>query len=302
MQRVMLLLTNMRMVCNSTFLIDGETNFSPKLDELKFILLEKLDIKNNNRKIIIFSEWVKTHKLIARMLRDNDIGFVELNGKVPVKLRGELIRKFETNDSSKVFLSTEAGGVGLNLQVADTVINFELPWNPAKKNQRIGRIDRLGQKSSKLTVLNFITRNSIEVNIASGLVLKQNLFEGVLNQGNTTDMVDFSEKGRAQFLDDIRKMVEEYELKEFVDENNTEEHEEVKEYLQEANDEVVLDEHENKEAIASEKESLQTETDRKIVATAEEMEHVLNQGMALLPEYLKWQQVKISGLKIKKLK
>jgi SNF2 family DNA or RNA helicase len=210
-QRLQLLLANMRMVCDSTYLIDGETNFSPKLDELKFILLEKLDIKNNNRKIIIFSEWVKMHKLISRMLRQNDIGFVELNGQVPVKLRGELIRKFENNPDSKIFLSTEAGGSGLNLQVADVVINFELPWNPAKKNQRIGRIDRLGQKSNKLTVLNLITQNSIEVKIASGLLLKQNLFDSVLNQESTTDLVDFTEKGRSLFLDELKEMTKEFE-------------------------------------------------------------------------------------------
>ncbi|MCK5280645.1 MAG: DEAD/DEAH box helicase, partial [Cyclobacteriaceae bacterium] len=179
LQRLMLLLANMRMVCDSTYLIDDETNESPKLDELKYILLEKLDIANNDTKIIIFSEWIKVHKLIGKMLRENNIGFVELNGKVPVKLRGELIKKFESNPQSKIFLSTEAGGSGLNLQMADTLINFELPWNPAKKNQRIGRIDRLGQKSNKLTIYNLITRDSIEQQIAAGLLVKQNLFEGV---------------------------------------------------------------------------------------------------------------------------
>ncbi len=79
------------------------------------------------------------------MLREENIGFAELNGSVPVNKRGQLIREFEENRACKVFISTEAGGSGLNLQVADTVINFELPWNPAKKNQRFGRIDRIGQ-------------------------------------------------------------------------------------------------------------------------------------------------------------
>ncbi len=126
MQRMQLLLANMRMVCDSTYLIDELTNESPKLEELKYILLEKLDIKNTRRKIIIFSEWVKVHKLIGKMLRENNIGFVELSGKIPVKSRGELISKFEDNDQYKIFLSTEAGGSGLNLQVADILINFEL--------------------------------------------------------------------------------------------------------------------------------------------------------------------------------
>lgn len=206
--RINMLLTKMRMVCNSTFLVDeGKTNYSPKLDELKYILTEKFDLINNNRKIIIFSEWIKTHKLIGDMLRKEGIGFTELNGSIPVKKRGVLIDHFENNPACKIFLSTEAGGTGLNLQMADTVINFELPWNPAKKNQRIGRIDRIGQTSKKLTVINFISEQSIETRIASGLVLKENLFEGVLNSGSSIDSVDFSVKGRSQFLKDIEEMV-----------------------------------------------------------------------------------------------
>ena len=211
MQRMQLLLANMRMVCDSTYLIDEKTNISPKMEELEDILLEKFDLRNTERKVIIFSEWIKVHKLIGQLLRKNKIGFVELNGKVPVKLRGELIKKFENNPECKIFLSTEAGGAGLNLQIADTLINFELPWNPAKKNQRIGRIDRLGQRSSNLTIYNLITRNSIETQIAAGLLVKQNLFEGVLDSGSSTDYVDFSSKGRSQFIDQLEAFISQTE-------------------------------------------------------------------------------------------
>lgn len=200
-------LNGMRMVCDSTYLIDEETNESPKLEELKNILLEQLNIRESDRKIIIFSEWVKGHKLIGKMLRDNNIGFVELNGKIPVKSRSELIHKFETNEQCKIFLSTEAGGSGLNLQVADTLINFELPWNPAKKNQRIGRIDRLGQKSSQLTIFNFITYNSIEQHIAAGLLVKQSLFNSVLGANARNNFVDFSSRGRSQFIDQLEEFI-----------------------------------------------------------------------------------------------
>ncbi len=214
LKRMQLLLANMRMVCDSTYLIDEETNESPKLEELKHILLDELDVRNRNTKIIIFSEWVKVHKLIGKLLRENNIGFVELNGKIPVPSRGELIRKFESNPQYKVFLSTEAGGSGLNLQVADTLINFELPWNPAKKNQRIGRIDRIGQKSNKLTIFNFITRNSIETQIASGLLVKQSLFDGVLGDDARTNFVDFSTKGRSQFIQQLEEFISQTERKE----------------------------------------------------------------------------------------
>lgn len=208
-QRILLLLTGMRMVCDSSFLVDDSTHESPKLNELEYMLVDKLDIANHKHKIIIFSEWIKVHKLIGSMLRKNNIGFVELNGKMPVKSRGELIRKFEENPQYKVFLSTEAGGAGLNLQVANMLINFELPWNPAKKNQRIGRIDRIGQKSNKLTIYNFITKNSIEEKIAEGLVIKQNLFDNVLSAHSLMDFVDFSTKGRSQFIRQLEEMIAE---------------------------------------------------------------------------------------------
>ncbi|MEL6132231.1 MAG: C-terminal helicase domain-containing protein, partial [Bacteroidota bacterium] len=162
---------------------------------------------NEEKKIIIFSEWVRMNGLIGRLLRELGVNYVELNGKVPVPKRQALVNRFYDDPACKVFLSTEAGGTGLNLQVADTVINFELPWNPAKKNQRIGRIDRIGQQAKSLTVINLITQNSIEERIAAGLILKENLFENVLDQDSVGDSVDFSQKGRAQFLKQIETAI-----------------------------------------------------------------------------------------------
>lgn len=210
MNRLMMMLNSMRMVCDSTFLVDQELEkpVSPKLEELRHILLEKLDVLASDRKVIIFSEWTRMNGLIGKLLREIGVSFVELNGKVPIPKRQALVDKFYQDPTCKVFVSTEAGGSGLNLQVADTVINFELPWNPAKKNQRIGRIDRLGQESDQLTVINFITRDSIEVRIATGLMLKENLFENVLDSDTFGDAVDFSEKGRAQFLQELMTVID----------------------------------------------------------------------------------------------
>ncbi|RMG69574.1 MAG: DEAD/DEAH box helicase [Bacteroidetes bacterium] len=209
MNRLMMMLNGMRMVCDSTFLVDQEgPQISPKLQELRHILLEKLDLIDSDRKVIIFSEWTRMNGLIGKLLRDIGVKFVELNGKVPIPKRQALVDTFYQDPECKVFVSTEAGGAGLNLQVADTVINFELPWNPAKKNQRIGRIDRLGQESDQLTVINFITRDSIEVRIATGLMLKENLFENVLDSDAFGDAVDFSEKGRAQFLQELMAVID----------------------------------------------------------------------------------------------
>jgi SNF2 family DNA or RNA helicase len=84
-QKLMLLMANMRMVCDSTYLIDKESYISPKLKELKDIVVEKLDLPNKESKVIIFSEWVNMLNLIGKMLHECGIGFAQLSGKVQVK-------------------------------------------------------------------------------------------------------------------------------------------------------------------------------------------------------------------------
>jgi SNF2 family DNA or RNA helicase len=309
MQKMQLLLASMRMVCDSTYLIDEETNESPKLEELQHILIEKLDVPNRETKIIIFSEWIKVHKLIGKILRENNIGFVELNGKIPVKSRGELIRKFETNPQYKIFLSTEAGGSGLNLQVADTLINFELPWNPAKKNQRIGRIDRIGQKSNKLTIYNFITRNSIEMKIASGLLVKQSLFDGVLGESGQTNFVDFSTKGRSQFIQQLEEFVNEIEQaepenmdKSEVTENPVTLQEEVTQQRPAVEIDLSDDTTEaQEEPNAAPAESTVGENGRGGNATAEDLEQVMNNGMQFLSGLFKMATGKEMGMEGQKI-
>lgn len=316
MQRMQLLLANMRMVCDSTYLIDEETNESPKLEELQYVLLEKLDIRNTRRKIIIFSEWVKVHKLIGKMLRENNIGFVELSGKIPVKSRGDLIRKFEENDQYKIFLSTEAGGSGLNLQVADILINFELPWNPAKKNQRIGRIDRLGQKSNKLTIFNFITKDSIEQQIASGLLVKQSLFDGVLGKESARDMVDFSTKGRSQFIEQLESFLKDTEKQEESIEQSAgiETPLEEQEALAEKEESILDSEAKSKQPEYTEvdlsedfsddeTETTETTTHEKPAQTskAEELEQVMNNGIQFLSGMFKMATGKELGTENQKI-
>jgi ERCC4-related helicase len=208
MQRIQQLLTSMRMVCDSSYLIDKETNHSPKLDELQEILLEKLDIVGKKKKVLIFSEWKTMLQIISKRLDHFGINHVTLTGEVPVPKRGLLIEEFAGNPDSLVFLSTEAGGTGLNLQFADTVINFDLPWNPAKKNQRIGRVNRIGQQSSSITAINLVALNSIEARIAEGIVLKESLFDAVLSEGDPTNEVDFAARGRSTFVDQIQKLIE----------------------------------------------------------------------------------------------
>ncbi len=205
MRRIQELLLRMRMVCNSTYLIDKKTHISPKLDELESII-DEIAVQND-RKMVIFSEWTTMTFLIARHLSDIGLYYVELSGKVPVKKRQALIDEFSNNRDCKVFLSTDAGGTGLNLQAADCVVNFELPWNPARMNQRIGRLSRIGQKSRCVNVVNLITKESIEEKILAGLQLKMDLFQGVFEEGE--DQVEFSQEKRNELLNKLRDMMEE---------------------------------------------------------------------------------------------
>lgn len=203
LRRIQELLLRMRMVCNSTYLIDRRTHISPKLKELEGIVDEL--VVQNARKMVIFSEWTTMTYLIARFLSDAGIPFVELSGKIPVKKRQALIDEFTHNPDCRVFLSTDAGGTGLNLQAADCVVNFEMPWNPARINQRIGRVNRIGQKSRCVNVVNLIAKNSIEEKILTGLQLKTDLFKGVFDGG--LDVVEFSQEKRTELLNRLKEMM-----------------------------------------------------------------------------------------------
>ncbi|HMA86771.1 MAG TPA: SNF2-related protein [Desulfosalsimonadaceae bacterium] len=205
LRRIQELLLKMRQVCNSTYLIDRKTQISPKLKELESILAD-LAIQEG-RKIVIFSEWTTMTYLIARHLSNAGIAFVELSGKIPVNRRQALIDEFTNNPDCRVFLSTDAGGTGLNLQAADCVINFELPWNPARMNQRIGRVSRIGQASGTVNVINLIAKNSIEEKIYAGIQLKTDLFQGVFD--GTTDRVEFSREKRTEMMNRLREMMQE---------------------------------------------------------------------------------------------
>ncbi|MBN1696822.1 MAG: DEAD/DEAH box helicase family protein [Spirochaetales bacterium] len=202
------LLLCMRMVCDSTYLIDRKTNLSPKLTELEKILCEL--VIENKRKTVIFSEWTTMTYLIGKLLSGLKIPFIDFNGKVPQQKRQKLIDEFTDNPSCMVFLSSDAGGVGLNLQAADCVINFELPWNPAKLNQRTGRVNRIGQRSRCINIINLVAKNSIEERVAAGIAMKQELFDAVIDGGG--DEVDYSQEKKAEFINRIRSMLDEEQL------------------------------------------------------------------------------------------
>ncbi len=185
-QRLMIALNMMRMVCNSTYIIDQETNHQTKLDEL-FEILEEV-IAAGEEKIVIFSQWERFTRLIAVQLDEQKIGYASLNGSVPSHKRKDLFDRFNNDDNCRIFLSTDAEGVGLNLQAGSILFNMDLPWNPAVLEQRISRIYRQGQKRN-VSIINFVARNTIEHGMLGKLKFKRALAEGILDNGETNIFV-----------------------------------------------------------------------------------------------------------------
>jgi hypothetical protein len=176
---LMILLGIMRMICDSPSIIKGhDCDDCPKLHELAKILDEVL--ADPDVKVIIFSEWEGMLKKIRDWAEKHGIGYAWHTGSVPQqKRRGEILA-FRNDPHCRLFLSTDSGGVGLNLQNASVVINCDLPWNPAKLEQRIARAWRKHQ-TRPVTVINLIAENTIEHSMLETLAMKSNLAQGVLD-------------------------------------------------------------------------------------------------------------------------
>jgi superfamily II DNA or RNA helicase len=177
-QRLQMLLACMRMLCDSPFILDPACRISPKIDELERILSELL--AEPERKVIIFSEWERMLDLVRELARDMNLEWAWHTGSVPQERRRAEIARFKQDPGCRLFLSTDSGSVGLNLQVASVVINLDLPWNPAKLEQRIARAWRKNQMRT-VDVINLVTEDSIEYAMLHILVQKQKLADGVLD-------------------------------------------------------------------------------------------------------------------------
>jgi superfamily II DNA or RNA helicase len=198
-QRILMIaLQNMRMSCNSTYLLDKKTDFGVKADELVSVLEETFE--QPDTKAVIFSQWLGTHELLVNRLESSNRDYVLFHGGVASRKRKDLIKQFKKNPECRIFLSTDAGGVGLNLQNASTVVNMDLPWNPAVLEQRIGRIHRLGQHRP-VRVVNFVAQGTIEHGMLSLLSFKQSLFSGVLDKGK--DEVFLGGTRLKRFMDSV---------------------------------------------------------------------------------------------------
>ncbi|MFW8601177.1 SNF2-related protein [Desulfobacterota bacterium M19] len=189
--RLMAALQQARMACDAAGLVDKETEGSPKIDELADILSEVC--LQSGLKAVVFSQWKLMTEMVESRLRRLKIGYVCLHGGVPTAKRGALMDSFRDDDSIQVFLSTDAGGVGLNLQSGSVLINLDVPWNPAVLEQRNGRVHRLGQ-TRKVQIITMVAADSYEEQVFSLVRNKQNLFDNVFSDDASEDVVGVSKK------------------------------------------------------------------------------------------------------------
>ena len=201
--RLQQLLACMRMVCDTPAILDPTCRVSPKLEELEGILDDLL--AEPDRKIIIFSEWERMLAMVRELAGAMGAETAWHTGSVPQDRRRAEINRFKRDPACRLFLSTDSGSVGLNLQVASAVINVDLPWNPAKHEQRIARAWRKNQMRS-VSVINLVTEGSIEHSILHLLGQKQALADGVLDgQGDLGALKMPS--GRGAFIERMQAMM-----------------------------------------------------------------------------------------------
>ncbi len=202
MEQLQRYLACMRMLCDTPYILDQACRISPKLEELGNILQEIM--ADGDHKIIIFSEWQRMLELVQWQAGEMELGYAWHTGEVPQPKRRAEIRRFKTDPECRLFLSTDSGSVGLNLQVADIVINLDMPWNPAKLEQRIARAWRKHQKRP-VQVINLVAQGTIEQRMLSLLEQKRSLAEGVIDGKDIKEMSLPS--GRAAFLERIDSLI-----------------------------------------------------------------------------------------------
>ncbi|MBF0410525.1 MAG: DEAD/DEAH box helicase [Candidatus Riflebacteria bacterium] len=195
-KRLMMALQKMRILCDALELHDRnltekqKKQTAPKLEELVSIVQEQ--VVAAKRKAVIFSSFEGMIDLaIDRVARPLKIGYVKLAGTVPTTKRGALLDRFREDESCRIFFSTDAGGVGLNLQSASLVINIDIPWNPAVLEQRIGRAHRMGQKET-VQVINLVAQGVIEERMLDTLAQKRQIFQAVFSALEGEDTLVFA--------------------------------------------------------------------------------------------------------------
>jgi len=147
-------------------------------------LINQIHSQNPNEKVLIFTQFVDTLFYLKKLLESQKANYkVELfYGGINKEEKDQAVERFRTNSEFSILLSTEIGGEGRNFQFCRILINYDLPWNPMKLEQRIGRLDRIGQQSKQIYIYNFFLEGTIETDIVFALDKRIHLFEESIGQ------------------------------------------------------------------------------------------------------------------------
>lgn len=143
----------------------------------KLRILRQLLSRMEKTKVLVFTEFRTTQKMLGKALREQGIPTVEYHGALSAWEKERCVEAFR--NAARVMVSTEAGGEGRNLQFCHVMVNYDLPWNPMRVEQRIGRIHRLGQ-TEDVTIINLCSRNTIEEYVTDLLEKKLTMFRDVI--------------------------------------------------------------------------------------------------------------------------
>ena len=173
-------LTQLRQICcHPSLVMTGYAGSSGKMDALIEILGNAMD---SGRRVLLFSQFTSMLAILKRTLERGGISTMYLDGKTPVGQRLELVNRFNAGEGSVFLISLKAGGAGLNLTGADTVIHYDPWWNPAAEDQATDRAHRIGQQHT-VQVIRLITRGTIEEQVAKLSERKRALFDAVVTAG-----------------------------------------------------------------------------------------------------------------------
>ncbi len=157
----------------------------PKLEALRKIIRDKQRLPNN--KVMLFSSFRHTLSYLYEHLRANSVRVGMVHGGTPdeerIALRSRFEQPREVGDTLDVLLFSEIGCEGLDYQFCDCIVNYDLPWNPMRVEQRIGRIDRNGQQSEAVAIVNLITPGTVDADIYERCLVRIGVFENALGGG-----------------------------------------------------------------------------------------------------------------------
>ena len=138
-------------------------------------------------KVLVFTEFVPTQHMLAEFLGQRGISIAQLNGSMALEQR--LVSQRAFADSTRVLISTDAGGEGLNLQFCHVIVNFDMPWNPMRVEQRIGRVDRIGQ-NHVVRAINFVLEDTVEHRVREVLEEKLDIIAHEFGVDKASDVMD----------------------------------------------------------------------------------------------------------------